>query len=359
MPKQKEKSGKITNQMEKKGVDMTGLTPRERVLKFLNGEKVDRPPIFSGMGNVIKPVLDKYGIVFSRVHRDPELMARAAAGMYREFGYECAVVPFDLGVEAEALGAKMNFYDEVEGLLYPTVKEKSVKDVSDVHIPEDLEHAGRIPVVTGAIRALRRELGSDVAIGAYVLGPFTLAGQVEELDALFEESFLEPEKTDKLLRKLSDFIIRVFKIYRDAGADYFTLREMGGTSDVMSPKSFKTLIKPHLVRILAEMPHPSILHICGDTNTIITDMAECGADAVSVDQKNCMAETRQKLGTEAIILGNFDPIKVLHKGVPKDVGPAVLAALKGGASAVWPGCDLWPEVSKENMEALMAALKGA
>jgi [methyl-Co(III) methanol-specific corrinoid protein]:coenzyme M methyltransferase len=336
--------------------EMAIMTAKERVMKFLNGEKVNRPPIFSGMGNVIKPVLDKNNIVFSRVHRDPELMAKAAAGMYREFGYECAVVPFDFGVEAEALGAKMNYYDEVEGLLYPTVKEKSVISIDDVKIPADLKNAGRIPVVTGAIKALRRELGNEVAIGTYILGPFTLAGQVKELDQLFEESFLEPEMTGKLLEKLSEFIIQVFKIYQEAGADYFTLREMGGTSDVMSPKSFKSLIKPHLVRIISEMPRPSILHICGDTNAIIGDMAECGADAVSVDQKNCMAETRQKLGDKAIILGNFDPIKVLHKGAASDVGPAVLDALKSGASAVWPGCDLWPEVSRENMDAFMKAL---
>ncbi len=335
------------------------LTPRERVLRFLKGEDVVRPPIFSGMGNVIKPVLDKYGIVFSKVHRDAELMAKAAGGMYREFGYECAVVPFDLGVEAEALGAKMNFYDDVEGLLYPTIKEKSVKEVDDIRIPEDLEHAGRIPVVTGAIRALRRELGDEVAIGTYVLGPFTLAGQVKELDELFEESFLDPDKTNKLLERLSDFIVRVFRIYEKAGADYFTLREMGGTSDVMSPKSFRSLIKPHLVRIIEEMPRPNILHICGDTNSIVKDMAECGADAISVDQKNCMAETREKLGSEIIILGNFDPIKVLHKGEAGNVGPAVLESLRGGASAVWPGCDLWPEVPRENMEALMTTLKAA
>lgn len=338
---------------------MANLTPRERVLKLLRGEKVDRPPIFSGMGNVIKPVLDKFGIVFSRVHRDPALMAKAAAGMYHEFKYECAVVPFDLGVEAEALGAKMNFYDDVEGLLYPTIKEKCIKGVEDIRIPSDLKNAGRIPVVTEAIRLLRKELGDKVAIGTYVLGPFTLAGQVKELDALFEESFLEPEKTNAMLSKLSDYIVQVFKIYQEAGADYFTLREMGGTSDVMSPKSFRSLIKPHLVRIHAEMPRPSILHICGDTNSIITDMAECGADAISVDQKNCMAETRQKLGSETIVLGNFDPIKVLHKGNVKDVGPAVIESLKGGANAVWPGCDLWPEVPRENMEALMKALTSA
>ena len=89
--------------VQAKGDVMASLTAKERVVKFLNGEKVDRPPIFSGMGNVIKPVLDKYGINFAKVHRDPELMAKAAGGMYKEFGFECAVVPFDLGVEAEAL----------------------------------------------------------------------------------------------------------------------------------------------------------------------------------------------------------------------------------------------------------------
>ncbi len=336
---------------------MATMTARERVMKFLNGEKVDRPPIFSGMGNVIKPVLDKNNIVFSRVHRDPELMAAAAGGMYRQFGFECAVVPFDLGVEAEALGAKMNYYDEVEGLLYPTINVKPIVTADDVKIPADLKNAGRIPVVTAAIKALRRDLGNDVAIGTYLLGPFTLAGQVKELDTLFEESFLNPEETGRLLERLSEIIVRIAKIYQEAGADYFTLREMGGTSDVMSPKSFRSLIKPHLVRILAEMPRPSILHICGDTNAIIGDMAECGADAVSVDHKNRLAETRQKLGDKAIILGNFDPIKVLHKGEAKDVGPAMLDSLKNGASAVWPGCDLWPEVSEENMNALMSTLK--
>jgi len=333
------------------------MTPKQRVLKFLKGEEVDRPPIFSGMGNVVVPVLEKYEINFARAHRDPVLMAKAAAGMYREFGFECAVVPFDLGVEAEALGSVMNYYEDVEGLLYPTVKEKVIKTAEDVHIPDDIKNAGRIPVVTEAIRILRSELGDEVAIGTYILGPFTLAGQVKELDELFEESFLAPEKTNMLLDRLSEFIIKVFKVYKDAGADYFTLREMGGTSDVMSPKSFKSLIKPHLIKILAAMPRPNILHICGDTNSIIEDMKECGADAISVDQKNCLPETRKKLGHETIILGNFDPVKVLMQGKAEDVGPAAKGCITAGANAVWPGCDLWPEVPKKNMQALMDSLK--
>ncbi len=333
------------------------MTSKERVMKFLKGEKVVPPPVFSGMGNVVTPVLEKHRIIFSKSHRDPVLMAKAAGGSYTDFGFECAVVPFDLGVEAEALGAEMNYYDDVEGLLYPTVKTKCVKYAEDVKMPADLANAGRIPVVTGAIKELKSKHGNEIAIGAYVLGPFTMAGQVMELDELYEESFLDPERIGKILEKLSDVIIEVFKVYRDAGADYFILREMGGTSDVMSPKSFRSLIKPHVIRIISEMPRPAILHICGDTNAIVQDMAECGADAISVDQKNNLTDTRLKIGSDVILLGNFDPVKVLHRGKPEDVGEAVLECLRSGANAVWPGCDLWPEVPAENMTAYVSALK--
>jgi len=332
------------------------MTPRQRVLKFLNGEKVDRPPVFSGMGNVITPVLEKYKIPFQQAHRDAAMMAKAAGGMYKEFGFECAVVPFDLGVEAEALGSKMNYYDEVENLLYPTIKEKCIKGPDDIKVPADIAKAGRIPVVADAIRNLRKEFGDEVAIGSYILGPFTLAGQMQELDTLLEESFIDPEKTNKTLTILSDYIVAVFKVYQQAGADYFTLREMGATSDVMSPRSFKSLVKPHLARIIAAMPQPSILHICGDTNNIIEDMVQCGASAVSVDHKNRVAESRKKVGEKAIILSGFDPVKILHQGKQEDVAPGV-NKMWDGADAVWPGCDIWPEVTKENMMELTCALK--
>ena len=28
-----------------------------------------------------------------------------------------------------------------------------------------------------------------------------------------------------------------------------------------------------------------------------------------------------------------------------------------GVSAIWPGCDIWPTATKENMQAMMAAAK--
>ena len=49
-----------------------------------------------------------------------------------------------------------------------------------------------------------------------------------------------------------------------------------------------------------------MLHICGATDLIVDMMNECGADALSFDIKNNLLETREKVGDDVVVLGNFD-----------------------------------------------------
>ena len=132
---------------------------------------------------------------------------------------------------------------------------------------------------------------------------------------------------------------------------------MGATGDILSPRMFTTLIKPPLERIFSAIESPNVLHMCGDTDSIVEEMAACGADSISVEPKNHVAETRQKLGPEALVLGNVDSFGVLVQGTPEDVDRAVKEAIDNGVNAIWPGCDIWPAALRENMEALMAAVK--
>jgi [methyl-Co(III) methanol-specific corrinoid protein]:coenzyme M methyltransferase len=39
------------------------------------------------------------------------------------------------------------------------------------------------------------------------------------------------------------------------------------------------------------------------------------------------------------------------------VEPAIKACIDAGADAVWPGCDLWPDVKKENVETYVQAVR--
>lgn len=331
------------------------MTPRDRVLKLFSGERPDRPPCFSGMGNVTTEGLKKYGYKFAALHSDPKMMSDAAASTYRLFGFECGVVPFDLCVEAEALGCEINVYAHLEDILYPTIKKKLIhnEDEMDITIPADLANRGRIPLMKEAIGFIKADIGGEAAVGTYVLGPFTLAGQIMELNDLLKLSFKKPDKVGKLLDNLSDAIILTAKEYEKAGADYITVREMGATSDVLSPRVFKNLILPYLKKIFSALSVHSVLHICGKTNDISVFMLESGARAISVDQKNDVAETRKKIGNDALLFGNYDPYNVLVSGTPEKVRETVKRCMDDGVSAVWPGCDIWPTVPPENFTAMM------
>jgi len=335
------------------------LNSRERVLKLFKRELIDYIPVFSGMGNVTVHGLEKYGWKFPEIHTDARKMASMAASTFQLFGFECVVVPFDMGVEAEVLGSKVNYYPHAKDILYPTISQHPAEKVEDleIQVPSDLTKAGRIPLVIQALRFLKEEVGDQVAIGSWVLGPYTLAGQLVDLSNLAKTAFKKTEMVSRVLDKLAGFLIEIIRVYKTAGADYITVREMGAGPDILSPHLFGSLIQPHLKRIFAEIESPKVLHICGDTNGIIEQMALCGADAISVEKKNDVAETRRKLGPDVLIFGELDAYGVLSQGKPDDVDRAVKEAVDRGVNAIWPGCDIWPVVPRENMGALMAAAR--
>ncbi len=331
------------------------MNSRERVLKLFKKEAIDRVPCFSGMGNITETGINKLGYRFAGIHLDAKQIADTAATTYKLFGYECGVVPVDLCVEAEAMGCVINVYPHAEGILYPTIKEKLIhsEDEMNVSLPSDLASRGRVPLLKEAIRLLKADIGNEVAIGSYVLGPFTLAGQIMELNDLLKLSFTKADKVANLLDVMADALIVVAKEYEKAGADYITVREMGATSDVLSPRVFKNLILPPLQKVIKSLSGHSVLHICGKTNDIVTSMMEAGPTAISVEQKNDVAESRKKLGGDALIFGNFDPYNVLVSGSEELVRSTIRKCIDDGVNAVWPGCDIWPTVPPQNMIAMM------
>ena len=138
---------------------MKELTSRERIIGSLSGSTIDRPPCFSGMGSVSIHALT--GIEWREVHKDAEKMANLARSSQNECGIESVVVPFDLNVEAQALGGEVKFYEyrEDEALLYPIIPKKFVKKVEDIEAPEKLGDRGRIPIVVEAIKKLKDVVG--------------------------------------------------------------------------------------------------------------------------------------------------------------------------------------------------------
>jgi len=336
------------------------VNSRERVLSIMSGKDADRMACFSGMGNVLTASLAEYGYRFPEINIDPEKMAKTAAFTYKATGFECGVVPYDMCIDAEALGCVMNAYENVNQLLYPTIKEKvihSQEDMLSLKIPDKVWEKGRYPVVTEAIRLLKNDIGGEVAVGSWMLGPFTIAGQLMDLNDLFKLVFKKPDLVNGLLSTLTELVITMARKYREAGADYICIREMGATTDVLSPRNFKQVIDPHLEKIFAGIGSPNILHICGGTNIIMKNMLASGADAISVEIKNDLAKSREDIGFDPLLFGHIDAYGVLVLGTPEIVAQATLKSMEGSVDSVWPSCDIWPEAPVANVKAMVDTVK--
>jgi [methyl-Co(III) methanol-specific corrinoid protein]:coenzyme M methyltransferase len=331
---------------------MAELTPKERVLRLLRKEPIDTMPFFSGMGMVLMPGIKKAGYNFPTIHTDAERMAMSAVWSARLMGFDCVVIPYDMTMESEAIGNKISLYEESEDILYPTIPEKIWKTMDEVVIPDNILERGRLPLIPKAIEIIKRE-APELPIGCWQLGPFTQAGQVLELDILLKGVFKQKAKVEATLDKLTDMCITIGQKLQAAGADYITLREMGTGSDLISPKTWKELIQPRMRRIFAAWNFPRIFHICGNTNPIIEMMNDCGADAISVDIKNNMAESRKKLGNGVVLMGNLDTYKITcdETTTREQAIEAVKKTIDNGVDAVMPGCDMWPPVIEENTRA--------
>lgn len=339
---------------------MAELTPKERVMRFFNREPVDTLPFFSGMGMVLMPAIKKLGYKFPQVHTDAEKLARSAIESARMFGMDSIVIPYDMCWESEALGNEISLYEDSEDILYPTIPTKKWQELNQVKIPDNfniMEH-GRMSLIPKAISIIKEE-APEYPVGAWQLGPFTQCGQTIELDRVLKGVFKERALVESILDQFADMIIDIGKALQAAGADYITLREPGVAADLLSPRTFKEVIKPRLTRILAGWKSPKVLHICGSTDPLVEMMNECGADALSFDIKNNLVETRKKLGNDVIILGNFDVFKLpcAEETTVEEAVAGVMENIKSGVDAVWPGCDLWPDIKEDNFRAMVQAIR--
>jgi [methyl-Co(III) methanol-specific corrinoid protein]:coenzyme M methyltransferase len=133
---------------------------------------------------------------------------------------------------------------------------------------------------------------------------------------------------------------------------------MGGSPGALGPKLFESIVLPHLQELVSALPQPVVLSACGRTNGTMKLLAASGADALSVDQTNDLAASRAEV-PDVLLFGNLDPVGLISQGTPTQIAEAVAVAVRSGADAIWPGCDLYPQTPPENLHALVGASKSA
>jgi [methyl-Co(III) methanol-specific corrinoid protein]:coenzyme M methyltransferase len=329
---------------------------REDILDLLAGKSIASKPAFSGLIHITSDGLKSEELGFHEVHHDARKMAKAAASTFRLAGIPSAALPLDLCAPAEALGASLNYYENSEYQFPQPAKSlfASTKYLNDAYFQSaDFIHKGRLSTIYEAIRFLKEDIGSEVVISGIIPGPYTLLLYLIEPGVLFTEMKREPKLVEDALVHLSSFLSQIGNVYRNAGADFITIHEMGGSPGFIGPAKFEQFVFPAVKQLISELPEPIVLSICGNVNKSLHLLNESGANAVSLDQVSDIRTAREGL-KDTLLFGNIDPVAVVSRGDEAQIAEAVYRAKEAGVDAVWPGCDLFPGTSAGNLRAFIS-----
>jgi uroporphyrinogen decarboxylase len=331
------------------------MKPSSRVLNSLRLEPTDRIPVLPLVGTHSAEIA---GIrVVDAIHNGEE-MAKAVLFSLRKYGYD-GVFPFmDLSAEAEAMGCGTREQEEgVPAVVRPALN--SIEDLGRLTVPEP-EEDERLPHFLKAVRILSEEVGGEVAVCAYITGPFTLASHLLGMTDFLVNCRRNPEALGGLLELTSQVGTTYGRALLRAGAQVIMILEP--VAALISPAHFRTLVSPHISSIAGNLGRsvPLILHVCGNASHLVGEMVGIGVNGISIDAPVDIGLAREKTAGRLCIVGNVSPVKVMLYGSTEDVRRACEDCIRKGGERGFilsSGCEIPKKTPPENIQVMVKVAK--
>jgi [methyl-Co(III) methanol-specific corrinoid protein]:coenzyme M methyltransferase len=331
-------------------VSMNGV---ERFLRVLRQEPVDRPPVVGVTSVVTVEMMRRIGTRWPDAHHDPDLMVRAGAAAHETCGLESVKVPFDMGVEAGALGADIDYGGEAT---LPKILAPRFASPDEFVVGDDFPSRGRVPVVLEAIRIARQRYGDRVPVIASVLGPFTITGCLFGVETLLIWLIEEPETVHAAMKTATRLAALYIREQFRAGAHVVQVGEPTASGDLISPAQYAEYVAPYHRELSQGTDLPLITHICGNITRQLPHLAASGFWGVSFDAKTDIQAARTHLKGKKALIG-YVPTGLLLDGSAGEVRAAAAQCLREGVDALNAGCAVPPESPLDNVMAMIAAAR--
>jgi MtaA/CmuA family methyltransferase len=329
------------------------MNGRERLLAMLEGRPVDCLP---QMPITMMFAADQLGVRYGAYARDCRLLVEAQIHTARKFDFDYVSCISDPAREAADCGAAVQFFedqppaiDEMRALL------ADKRALAGLKVPAPLA-GGRMHDRVKAAGLFREKVGQEFLIEGWIEGPCAEAADLRGINSLMLDFYDDPE----FVRRLFDFVLqmglRFARAQVEAGADLIGVGD--AAASLVGPQIYEEFVWPcekKLVDGLHEMGVAVRLHICGNTRRSLAPIGRLGCEIVDLDYMVPVAQARQQMGPDKILLGNLDPVAVLRNGTPDSVATALAECHRqaGPRYIVGAGC----EVPRDTPEANLLAMR--
>lgn len=305
------------------------------------------------------PAAQKLGVTVEQLVKDASLQADTMALIAAETETLAAVSLMDLSVEAEAFGARVQYFtDEVPavvGQLVCDLEEAEALDVPDLT-------KGRASTCVEGIR-LAKERISDKPVLAGMIGPYSLAGRLMDVTEIMYVCYDEPEAVHEVLKKATEYLIAYAGAMKAAGADGVVIAEP--LAGILSPDMAAEFSHPYVKQIVDALQKENfsvIYHNCGNSvSHMLSGIFTIGAAAYHFGNAVDMAFVMANAPADVLCMGNIDPAAQFVQGTPESMTTATKDLLDACGSypnfVISSGCDIPFHAKWENIQAFFDALK--
>ena len=338
---------------------MDVLSPKERLLRSLKGEAVDRAPVIcpGGMMNsAIVDVMKNHGNVLPDGHRDSKIMADLALDVQADTGFENVGIPFCMTVEAEALGSDIDFgtlkcEPKIAKEIFPSVKDVIYKaDDALVNSPR----AGTV------FQAIYNAAGHspDIPVIGSITGPLSTAASVVDPMNFLKELRKVKDESHRFVDYVTNQLIGYARYMVDNGASVISIADPTATGEILGPKMFGNYAVVYinkLVDAIHEMGVPVIVHICGRMQAVTHHIANLHADAISVDALVSLKKLKEAY-PQLTTMGNLSTF-LLEFGEEPNIQRGTEQLIQDEINILAPACGLSTSTPLSNIRTFTGAAK--
>jgi len=328
-------------------------TPERLFRQILHEEESEHFPNIIPVNTPITAIMKKSGIYWPEAHRDGRLMADLASACHELLGFNAVNVPFDMTVEAEALGCELVWKEGIAATPQVMEQDREYKRILD--FGDEVFSRGRFPVVLEALSRLRDRYSGTIPLISFIEGPFTLAGLVVGVNRMYKYLIKNPERAKLILDRMCGLSTAYARYQLDSGAETVIMLDPNVMG--LTEQQFTEFILPVYRQFTMSIDTPLILHICGDINRVLGPISKSGFAAFSFDYPAVRVESVQgALGDKMKLIGSVPTVTHLLNGTQADVFGLSLDMIETGVDLLAPSCFTPPEAPFENVKAMIDAI---
>lgn len=308
--------------------------------------------------------VDMAGETFAGIKNDPKKIADVFVQAFRKIGHDLFWTGSNfINYPPHFLGCPIKD-DSSDGPALVGTVIQSLEDRDALDMDKVLNN----PVMQGIIHSqhlVADEIGQAAMLMPTNWGPLSMAARILGVEPMMMAMIMEPDNLLELIKFSTELIWSIAdRVMEHKDIIGLNMSDPVSSGDMVSPDNFRTFCKPFLKELVDRARAKgkySMIHICGDTTSVLEDVLEIAPNCFSLEAKVDLKTAKSVLGGQVCVAGNVSPTGPFLSGKPEEVIAEARACIEawgeGGGYVLTLGCDFPKSVPLENIMALMS-LKG-